>query len=303
MQNINVTSRQTFGGERIGMPMIEYGGYDSFRTPLGLSAHTHRGHELTYVFSGRVHWETEKGTVLTLTGGDMALIQPGVAHHGRLNIIEPATIFWLVVEFSKATRDGNGGFTDRERQEVETALIAAGDMVRSTAGALHEDLRGLHAAVERLHAPYERARLLAAAECRARIVSTIVRAASLAAETVAARPRDTCVAAAVDYVRHNLREPLSVADVARNVGLSVSRLHAVFRQAMGITPNDYMQRLRIDTACTALTTSDAPVTRIALETGFSSSQYFATCFRKYTGMSPGEYRRRARLGPGNRAID
>lgn len=57
----------------------------------------------------------------------------------------------------------------------------------------------------------------------------------------------------------------------------------------------YRTRARIAGAKTRLLDGDAPITAIAFDLGFPGSQYFATAFRRYTGASPREYRRRARV--------
>jgi transcriptional regulator GlxA family with amidase domain len=73
-------------------------------------------------------------------------------------------------------------------------------------------------------------------------------------------------------------------------------LFQLFKQNTGLTPNDYLQRLRIAKARELLTTTSQSVTEIAFAAGFASSQYFSRVFRKYTGQMPSEYRRRHRQG-------
>jgi AraC family transcriptional regulator len=120
----------------------------------------------------------------------------------------------------------------------------------------------------------------------------VTSAAQLLASGRAPRNADSYTRAARAYMAEHLTEDLDVSRIAEHLGISASRLHALFRQKTGITPNDYLQRLRIDLACKELATSDAHITTIGLRLGFSSSQYFATCFRKYTGMTPGAFRRK-----------
>jgi AraC-like DNA-binding protein len=58
-----------------------------------------------------------------------------------------------------------------------------------------------------------------------------------------------------------------------------------------VTPKEYVLRLKIEEAAGILEREPArPVTTIAHELGFSSSQYFATVFRRYLRVSPGDYR-------------
>ena len=58
-----------------------------------------------------------------------------------------------------------------------------------------------------------------------------------------------------------------------------------------MTPNDYLQRLRIDKARSMLGQTRKTVTEIAYSLGFSSSQYFCNVFRRYAGMTPINFRR------------
>lgn len=73
---------------------------------------------------------------------------------------------------------------------------------------------------------------------------------------------------------------------------SRARMFHLFKDTTGMTPNDYLQRLRVERAKSALATTPQSVTDIALGCGFSSSQYFSTVFRKYTGSTPSEFRLR-----------
>ena len=60
-----------------------------------------------------------------------------------------------------------------------------------------------------------------------------------------------------------------------------------------MTPRDYLGRLRLRAAQQALRGTGEEITAIALRLGYPSSQYFATAFRRHTGLSPREYRVRA----------
>ena len=62
----------------------------------------------------------------------------------------------------------------------------------------------------------------------------------------------------------------------------------------GSSPKDYWLRMRVECAARRLRKSPGlTVTDVAYEFGFSSSQYFATVFRRYLGVSPVEYRAQA----------
>jgi len=89
------------------------------------------------------------------------------------------------------------------------------------------------------------------------------------------------------HIDAQIEEPLAVADLAARMALSVSRLKARFKQEIGIPPAEYVLRRKISEAKRLLVRPGASVTDVAFRLSFSSSQYFATVFKRYTGKSPG----------------
>jgi AraC-like DNA-binding protein len=82
--------------------------------------------------------------------------------------------------------------------------------------------------------------------------------------------------------------------MAKRCGLGRTRFAALCRRITGDSPLTLVNRLRVDRAKQALKATEAPVTAIALECGFGSSQYFARVFRRFTGMEARGYRLRHR---------
>lgn len=100
------------------------------------------------------------------------------------------------------------------------------------------------------------------------------------------------VGAALSLIEDRLAEPLTVAELAAAVQLSTAQLHDRFLRETGYTPADYRARRRLARAKELLADPGLTVTDVALTLGFSTSQYFATFFRRFTGMSPRDHRRR-----------
>ena len=109
------------------------------------------------------------------------------------------------------------------------------------------------------------------------------------------------VTAALAWIEEHLCTDFTVADVAAAVGLSDVRLQARFRRELGSPIGEYRSRARIYRAKALLRETSAPVTGIAHALGFSTSQYFATVFRRYVGVAPSEYR--DGCGPTYRGLD
>jgi AraC-like DNA-binding protein len=95
---------------------------------------------------------------------------------------------------------------------------------------------------------------------------------------------------ALEYFSANLGSDIHMGEVSALVGLSTGYFHDIFLRETGFTPARYHLRLRIAAAKEALIVTDRSITHIAVDLGFSSSQYFATTFRKVVGLTPVQYR-------------
>ncbi len=96
----------------------------------------------------------------------------------------------------------------------------------------------------------------------------------------------------LDHIAAHPAEPLYVPELARQIGLSESRFKVRFRREVGLPPGEFILRTKIEAACTRLRQPDATVTAVAHDLGFSSSQYFATAFRRFTRLTPSAYQTR-----------
>ena len=94
------------------------------------------------------------------------------------------------------------------------------------------------------------------------------------------------VAAALAHLEANYPEPLQMAALVYAAGCGRVRLFQLFKQSTGMTPDDHLQRPRVNKAHALLAGTTRSVTDIAYATGFSSSQYFSKVFRKYDGTTP-----------------
>lgn len=100
---------------------------------------------------------------------------------------------------------------------------------------------------------------------------------------------------ALDYIaQHYSEEDLSISGVASSLNISVPYLGVLLRQETGRNFSSHLTAARIEKAKELLRSSDRPVSEIAMMTGYSNSQYFSVCFKKYTGTSPGEFRKQPR---------
>lgn len=109
--------------------------------------------------------------------------------------------------------------------------------------------------------------------------------------TSAIATADPEVTVALQFIRSQIGAGIQVMDVAKRVELSRSTLDNRFRQLIGRTVHDEIERVRLERTKDLLVTTDQTLAAIARESGFASVQYLATVFRQAVGQTPGEYRR------------
>lgn len=97
---------------------------------------------------------------------------------------------------------------------------------------------------------------------------------------------------AVEFIYNNFEREISVQDIANYVFLSTGYFTRVFKEETGISPINYLRKVRIDRALELLAETDLKVGEIALNVGFTNQQRFNEVFRKYVKTTPLQYRKR-----------
>lgn len=104
------------------------------------------------------------------------------------------------------------------------------------------------------------------------------------------RPHPPAVARACEYIRENYDANLALRHLAQAAGLSPFHFHRVFLKTTGISPHDYLVRIRIERAMELLRKGGA-IAEVALDTGFVDQSHFTRFFKKIIGTPPGRYLR------------
>lgn len=102
---------------------------------------------------------------------------------------------------------------------------------------------------------------------------------------------NTRVSAALDYITRNYSKPLSLQDIAKEVGLSSYRLAHVVKSHTGKTVLQIITHARVQNARQLLESTSKSCTDIAYEVGFNDQSYFIKHFKRITGITPARYRR------------
>lgn len=102
---------------------------------------------------------------------------------------------------------------------------------------------------------------------------------------------DDRVLQAIRLMAKNLNRTLGNEEIAKSLGLSNTAFVRYFSQHVGISPQQYLNGLRVDKAARLLITTETSLEGIARQCGFVDKSHFSRVFKKYKAMAPGEYRK------------
>jgi AraC-like DNA-binding protein len=233
--------------------------------------------EICFLVKGRQTYSVG-GKIYSLRGGDVFVTFPDEVHSTGGLPQEKGVLYWMVLAVPK---------------QGETFL----GLPKSDGAALLRTLRRiplrhfrgswkmkehLDSFTRLFHEPSNSLRACALANHAVAFLLEVVGCAQNPARRSSVRP----LLPVLDHIQNHLGEPLGVPELARRSGLSAARFKVRFKAETGVPPGEYVQRARIEEARRRLAAKDATITRIAFDLGFSSSQYFATVFKRFTGKSP-----------------
>jgi two-component system, response regulator YesN len=98
----------------------------------------------------------------------------------------------------------------------------------------------------------------------------------------------------VAYIEeHYAEQELSLQDVAKHVHMNPVYLSGLFKQEKNINFSDYLLQTKMRHAMELLRCDNMKTYEVAQRVGYSNPQYFSVCFKKYTGISPLEFKNKS----------
>ena len=95
----------------------------------------------------------------------------------------------------------------------------------------------------------------------------------------------------IDFIEANLQHGIGLAELAGVAGLSRFHFSRAFKATTGTSPHAFVQKRKIERACSMLADSDLPIEAIAAAVGFKGASQFRRVFGEIVGLSPVQYRR------------
>jgi AraC-like DNA-binding protein len=281
--------RETYEGTTQLLPELAIFGWLRFHTTLpgALKPDRHSDtFEIHYMVRGHLRWSVEEEQHEFSTGR-VFVIRPNELHGGDEGSIQPCEHYWFRIQFP--AKSALPSLTTAETHALRDAYEHLTNRTFAASPEVKDFLERL--LEEHRHGRSEQAVLMARSILHALLI-TILRDHNRHQQAAKQKPMVTWhVRRTLEWLEGKLFESEVRLDaVASNVGLSPAGLRARFKAETGYTLHEYLIHRRVEEAHRRLSSTDEDITNIAHNLGFSSSQYFATVFRRETGMTPGEYR-------------
>jgi len=116
--------------------------------------------------------------------------------------------------------------------------------------------------------------------------------ASFSTPLVNQRHHDGKILKAQEFMQESFSEQLTVDKLAEQSGMSTRNFTRRFKQATGDAPLNYLHKLRINCAKTLFETDYKPIQQVCCEVGYEDLPFFRRIFKRYTGLTPTEYKQR-----------
>lgn len=234
-------------------------------------------YQLLYITGGEGTLTTAHGGTHTIRTGDMFLLFPGEWHSYHPSPSTGWEEYWIGFQganidhriktgfFSQSTPVYRIGINDTViglyRDAIETATRQEAYFQQLLAGIVNHLLG-----------------LMFMTACRQRVISS---------------PRvPDMIEAARSYMQANIEKEVSMPDVAQFLHISYATFRHTFKKYTGLSPAQYFINLRLHRAKELLRSTDVPIKEISYRLHFENPEYFATLFRKRTGVSPSAFRKR-----------
>lgn len=249
-----------------------------------LVPHSHPGClEVVFFLSGFQIYETE-GHLYSLCGNDVFVVRPGELHSSGDFPESVSRMIWFQLDVTGT--EPFLGLDQPSSDELRPALLVLPRLFHANA-SLGADL----AEAFRLLAGHDP---LSAGLGRQLFVCCLYRLLQFSRSP--ALPKTDSIGDAIAYIHDHLGEKISLEDAAASCNLSLSRFKAKFKEETGSTPRTFINYLKMEQAKLLLKQGNS-ITETALSLDFETPSYFASTFKKYTGLTPARFcKERAQAG-------
>lgn len=233
---------------------------------------------LIYCTDGK-GWISCGATKHILSSGTYFIIPPGIPHTYGADDLDPWSIYWIHFTGTLAHTFGDGHDQVREINFSEDSRI-------SNRLELFEEV------YRSLEAGYSKAQLDYSSSALFHLLGTFIYIDAFRGNDLEEESGYSIISRCRHFMMENLERKLSLNDICGYLGFSTSYCNALFNKFTGMSPGQYLQNLRIQTAAHLMEISNMKINQICHKVGIGDPYYFSRLFSKTLGVSPSEYRKR-----------
>lgn len=272
--------------------LTQYGSQFPGKKQQTISGHTNPGLELVYIAKGEVTWQYEEKNLVS-PAGTLSFTWPGQYHGSASPLVPVSEMHWLILKMEKEKESPSPelGMTDEENRRVMGALGTLKPQIIGTNERIRFYFMQIMAILN--EEPTDRGRIELALHLRL-LLAEISRQPPLRGELNSiSSETEHRVTRFLERLKDECAESWNLGDMCTACGVGRTRFASLVRKHTGESPMKTLNRYRIERAREMLLNTDKPITRIAFDCGFPSSQYFAGVFRAYNDMTPRDYRKQS----------
>ncbi|WNQ12659.1 helix-turn-helix domain-containing protein [Paenibacillus aurantius] len=243
------------------------------------------------VVAGGCLYMTEEGKEYELREGDMLLLEPGRQHWGHRPVDEITEIYWVHFLHSDPVRRLPAGDVPWSRllpQDTDRDLTPTPQYLYLPKHGKVQ-LAVLRPLLERMVELHRAFSLGSAVSLHAHLAEFFVRLQGAARGGQGSRSQ-LISEKAVDYLRRHAGEPFQAKRMEEELHFQFDYLSRCLKKHTGLSPLQYLNRLRIGRANELLENTDLTIQEIGDRVGVGNGNYFIRLYRRLTGMTPGEFR-------------
>jgi AraC-like DNA-binding protein len=254
-----------------------------------LNATSSNSLRIYFIVDGKFEWIID-GKNYILYPGDLAVILPGQTFRGEKDILHIGTLLWLYLQVEKL--DTTGLELGKWSQLSKNECLAIGKILRLNNSAVLK-LKDFHTLLQALRSELMNQEIGFATRANQLIDELFISIARQSTrQNNSQRDFPQTFMKLEQALRQNLAHQWTVEEMAALIGLGATNFTEKVKSHTGFSPLNYLINIRISEAIKLLNRQDENVTDIALRTGFYSSQHFSTTFKRLTGYTPSEFRKR-----------
>jgi AraC-like DNA-binding protein len=243
-----------------------------------------------FVMEGRFDWIIEDQHHI-LYPDDLAIILPGQSFGGEKDLLEIGSVSWLHLGL-KLDSNGRTDLGPWSRLNEGEARNVVKIMLMNHPPVLSK-LKEASVLFHTIHTEFLNQEIGYSARINQSIDELfILIARQLTRQNNSRRDFPKAFLKLEQSLRENLSHHWTVEEMAALVGLGITAFTQKVKNYTGFSPLNYLINIRISESIKLLKKHDVHVTDIALDVGFYSSQHFATTFKKLTGYTPSEFRKK-----------